>query len=550
MLKATIKNFMGCADAEIVADKVAVLCGLNGQGKTSTLLPIAAALRGGVPLGLQKTKAGMLVKTGAGAASIILENETSKVSVSWPKCERRSDGADAPEASDIAVGSIKFPFIADKEKIELMRKLVGCEPSQEELTEAITDAGLPANIADIVWQNILINGWDASLERAKEKGRSLKSQWGILAGETYGEKKGANWFPNGWENDLENASREGLEGEVTAARAELEFKIANQAVSEDELDRLVAEAEKIEEFKKALEDAEADAKTKKQALDAAEVQKRRLPELPKYDLVCPHCKKPVTYQFGKLEAINQTLSVEEREAIEQKLLDANNAVLKALRESGHANSQVVFAKDNLKRAQHAASEYEKKKNFTVSCEEIDLAREAVRKAEARLTAFNKFHDAIRVHNNIIENQKIIDVLAPEGIRRVALERGLSRFNSDLADICRLAKWQPVTVDGDMSVCYGDRPLVICSESEKFRAYVTLQLLIAGMDHSCAVVIDAADILDSKSRSGLFKALSKQDFVSFVGLTVSSPDKIPSFKKLGIGRKYWIVNGVCEEVYND
>ncbi|MBQ8465746.1 MAG: hypothetical protein IJ545_07045 [Alphaproteobacteria bacterium] len=549
MLKATVKNFMGCGDAEIVADKVAVLCGLNGQGKTSALLPIAAALRGGVPLGLQKTKAGMLIKTGAGAASIVLENETSKVSVSWPKCERRADGADAPEASDIAVGSLKFPFMPDKEKIELLRELVGCEPSQDECKKALLDAGISENVADIVWQNVTINGWDASLERAKEKGRSLKSQWGIIAGETYGEKKGANWFPTGWDNDLENAARETLEGEITAARAELEFKIANQAVSADELDRLAVEAEKIDDLKKALAEAEKDAEAKKKALADAEKEKAKLPELPKYDLICPHCGKPVAYQFGKLEAVKQTLSGEERDALDQKILDASNAVSKALRESGHANTQKALAEANLKKAEQAAAEYAQKKDLTVSAEEIDRAREAVHKAEERLSAFSKYHDAARIHNNIIENQKIIDVLAPEGIRRAALDAGLASFNADLDTICRAAGWRPVTVEGDMSVCYGDRPLVICSESEKFRAYVTLQILIAGLDHSTAVVIDAADILDSKSRAGLFKALSQQDFVSFVGLTVSKPDKIPSFKKLGIGRKYWIEAGQCEEVYN-
>jgi len=550
MLKATVKNFMGCAEAEIVADKIAVLCGLNGQGKTSALLPIAAALRGGVPLGLQKTKAGMLIKTGAGAASVILENETSKVSVSWPKCERRADGADAPEASDIAIGAVKFPFMPDKEKIELLRELGGWEPTRNECMNALTEAGIDAKVADIVWQNITCNGWDASLERAKEKGRSLKSQWGIITGEAYGEKKGANWFPTGWDNDLENAALETLEGEVTAARAELEYKIANQAVSADELDRLVAEAEKIPQLKQALADAEAEADTKKKALADAEAAKKKLPELPKYDLVCPHCGKPVAYQFGKLEAIKQTLSAEERDALDQKILDADNAVSKAMRESGHANTQKALAAENLQKAEKAAAEYEQKKDLTATAEEIDLAREAVRKAEGRLTAFNKYHDAARVHNNVIENQKIIDVLAPEGIRRNALETGLAYFNADLEAICRLAGWCPVTVEPDMSVCYNDRPLVICSESEKFRAYVTLQILIAGEDHSAAVIIDAVDILDSKSRAGLFKALSKQDFMSFVGLTVSRPDKIPNFKKLGIGRKYWVEAGNCEEVYND
>ena len=254
-MKATIKDFMGCASAEIEADKIALLLGHNGQGKTSSLLPIAAALRGGVPLGMQKAKAGMLVKTGAGSASVLLENETSKVSVSWPKCERRSDGADAPEASDIAVGAVKFPLMADKEKVELLRSILQCEPVEADLRAALSDAGLSDKICEVVWHSVEVDGWDAALERAKEKGRSLKSQWGIIAGEAYGEKKAASWFPNGWENDLEATSTEALETDVSLARADLEDKIANQAIGADELARLQEKADSLTAIEKECDDA-------------------------------------------------------------------------------------------------------------------------------------------------------------------------------------------------------------------------------------------------------------------------------------------------------
>ena len=549
-MKATIKNFMGCASAEITADKIALILGLNGQGKTSSLLPIAAALRGGVPLGLQKTKAGMLVKTGSGSASVVLENETSKVAVSWPKCERRAEGADAPEASDIAVGAVKFPTMSDNEKVELLRAILKCDPDEQDLCAALSEAGLSEKVQKIVWHNIEAEGWDASLDRAKEKGRSLKSQWSIVAGEAYGEKKAAAWFPTGWENDLECLSADTLENDVSLARADLEDKIANQAVGEDELARLQEKVDSLADAEKECNLAAEKVTEAQKALKAAREARDKLPALPKYDLMCPHCGKPVAYQFGKLEAVKQTISAEEREKLEQQILDADNAVSKAEREHNAAKKDFILVDSSLQAIKKAKAELETKQGKTVSAAEVDAARQEVKKAEARLSAFNKYHEALRIHNNAVENQQIINVLEPDGIRRRALEKGLADFNGRLECLCHLAGWSDVCVDGDMSVNYAGRPFVICSESEKFRTVVTLQIAIAEYDGSAAVVIDAADILDNRGRAGLLKLLSHMSYCSFVGMMASKPAATPSLKKLKIGRKYWVEAGNCEEVYND
>lgn len=548
-MKATIKNFMGCASAEVEASKIALILGLNGQGKTSTLLPIAAALRGGVPLGLQKTKAGMLVKTGAGAASVVLEEDGSKVEVFWPKCERRSEGVSAPEASDIAVGAVAFPAMADKDKVELLRDILKTDPVKQELCEALADAGLSEKVQEAVWHNIEAEGWDASLDRAKEKGRSLKSQWALIAGETYGEKKAASWFPQGWENDLETTSAEALEADVSLARADLEDKIANQAISADELARLQEKVDGLAETEKKCDDAAGKVTEAQKALKEARAAREKLPKLPNYDLVCPHCGKPVVYQFGKLEAIKQSLSAEEREKLEQQILDADNAVSKAERELNAAKHDFILADSDLQAIKKAKEELEAKQGKTIQPAEVDEARNAVRKAETRLQSFNRYNEALRVHRNILENQAIINVLEPEGIRRRSLEKGLSDFNGRLEYLCHVAGWACVKVDGDMSVSYNDRPFVLCSESEKFRAKVTLQAAIAEYDGSHALVVDAADILDNKGRAGLLKLLAGQSYCSFVGMMAAKPSAAPDLKKLGIGRKYWVEAGNCEEVYN-
>lgn len=548
-MKATIKNFMGCAAAEVEASKIALILGLNGQGKTSTLLPIAAALRGGVPLGLQKTKAGMLVKTGAGAASVVLEEDGAKVEVFWPKCERRSEGVSAPEASDIAVGAVAFPAMADKDKVELLRDILKTDPVKQELCEALADAGLSEKVQEAVWHNIEAEGWDASLDRAKEKGRSLKSQWALIAGEAYGEKKAASWFPQGWENDLETTSTEALEADVSLARADLEDKIANQAIGADELARLQEKVDSLADAEKECDDAAGKVTEAQKALKEARAAREKLPKLPNYDLVCPHCGKPVVYQFGKLEAVKQSLSAEEREKLEQQILDADNAVSKAERELNAAKHEFILSDSALQAIKKAKDELEAKQGKTIQPAEVDEARNAVRKAETRLQSFNRYNEALRVHRNILENQAIINVLEPEGIRRRSLEKGLADFNGRLEYLCHVAEWACVKVDGDMSVSYNDRPFVICSESEKFRAKVTLQAAIAEYDGSHALVVDAADILDNKGRAGLLKLLAGQSYCSFVGMMAAKPSAAPDLKKLGIGRKYWVEAGNCEEVYN-
>ena len=84
--------------------------------------------------------------------------------------------------------------------------------------------------------------------------------------------------------------------------------------------------------------------------------RKKLPKLPNYDLVCPHCGKPVVYQFGKLEAIKQSLSAEEREKLEQQILDADNAVSKAERELNAAKHDFILADSDLQAIKKAKEE--------------------------------------------------------------------------------------------------------------------------------------------------------------------------------------------------
>ena len=55
---------------------------------------------------------------------------------------------------------------------------------------------------------------------------------------------------------------------------------------------------------------------------------------------------------------------------------------------------------------------------------------------------------------------------------------------------------------------GDRPVALCSESERWRAQAALQLTLAAMTDSKVVVLDRADLLDASNRQGLVRALER------------------------------------------
>ena len=55
---------------------------------------------------------------------------------------------------------------------------------------------------------------------------------------------------------------------------------------------------------------------------------------------------------------------------------------------------------------------------------------------------------------------------------------------------------------------GNRLIQLCSASEQWRAQAAIQLTLAAMTGSQAVVLDRADLLDSNNRSGLVRAVNR------------------------------------------
>lgn len=551
MLKFEVENFMGCQKANVETNQISFVCGLNHQGKSSFLTAVAGALTGSpIVLGLRKTDLGMLVYTGKASGRVKVENEDSCVSVTYPKAELLTEGENPPSISKIAAGLESLIDFPEKKRSEFIRNLTNCTPSKDDLTEFLAERYITKkNIVESVWQKVDQDGFEASLERAKDTGRALKQQWSMVTGETYGSSKAQTWQPQGWTSDLVDVSEESLQADLTGLQAELENLISHQAIDDNELERLKETASdsilaqlKIDRDKTITDLA--------MARKAFYEFKRDFDNLPKYDdsgkKLCPHCGKPVIIKSGEIDVFIEPSS-EEKTEIQRKRTELSEKMQKADIEVKRLESlyAVALSKvEDTEKANKRLYELERKSSGNASQRDIDLKREEIRKQQNGIAAFKAAKEAKRLAQNIVENQAIIDALDMSGIRQKSMLKGLKLFNDQLSEICNTAGWQIVKIDSDLTILMNDRPYILLSESEKLRCRIALQITVASMQSDKLVIIDGAELLDFHGKNGLLNLLYLTHIDALIGMMCSDPAKTPRVDDCGI-RSYWANNGVFE-----
>jgi hypothetical protein len=167
------------------------------------------------------------------------------------------------------------------------------------------------------------------------------------------------------------------------------------------------------------------------------------------------------------------------------------------------------------------------------------ADKALRIAQEQALDYRRMIDAAAQHKAVERAAAIAGVLAPDGLRQSALEGAVVAMNDSLGAITERAGWQKITVHVDGRIEAAGRPYALLSASEQFRVRVSLQIWQAAAEAAPVVVIDAADILDGKGRSGLMRALSGCSCLALVTMTYDSRDKMPAARE-GFG-VHWIAN---------
>jgi hypothetical protein len=556
MIEIALRNFRGCERADIECAPIALVGGHNAAGKSSLAQAVGAVLCGSaLPLaGVSKAAASLLVKSGAGEARVVLKGETGTARIDWPSCQASAQG-EPPAASVYAAGLQSVAFEAPAERARTLGRYLHADPTHEDLAHALADEEIGGDAVAVIWQSIEAQGWDGALALRKEKGTELKGAWRQVTGANWGSRVGASWVPPGWQFDFEPPQENDLLAALARAKANHDKAVAAAAVSGAERTRLAAEAATIEARKDDLQAAEAKQAQLQGELDAARKARDLLPP-GNVDPVmpCPHCGafvvlRQVNLAERRLEMAEVSPPAAALKKRRMAIAEADGTVERLKGQLDEADRAVAPARLRMQSALLARTSLDKMPPPAEAEVDVEAAKAEVEAAEQRLTGFRAKRSADDLHDKIMTNNAVIDILAPDGLRAKKLGHVLELFNTaQLGRLSLAAGWNQVAVDPAMTLAYGGRPYALLSTSEQYRVRAVLQVAMARLDHSAMVVLDAADVLDGPTRSGLFDLLEEAGLPALVLLTLSRPSQCPDLAAAGLGMSYWIAGGVAHPLH--
>lgn len=552
MITIALRNFRGCAAANLECAPLALVAARNAQGKSSIAQAVGAVLTGAVtPLGITKASAAQLVKSGAEAGFAAVQGESGTARIDWPACQTRTRG-EPPTASVYAAGLESVATLAAKERARVFGNYLHADPDRTDLAAAVADAGLAAEAAVGIWKSIEAHGWDGAHQVQRDRGVELKARWRQITGATYGSRVGASWRPPDLDDDDDGMSENDLLAAVVKAKAERDKAIAAAAVSGAERDRLAAELASLEGRKDLLQQAEADAERVAAELDAAREARAALPSgTVDAGMPCPHCGafvivRRIDLATTRLEAaeVDAPLPAELKKR-RLAIAAADGTIARLMGQSTDADRAAERARLAMQSAAEARFHLDRLPPAGNAGIDVDAAKAEAERAEKRLADSRAKREADDLHRRIQSNESLIGLLAPDGLRAQKLLRVLDVFNGSLGEVSEAAGWHAVGVEYDLSPTYHGRPYALCSTSEQYRIRAVLAVAMARLDNSAMVVLDAADVLDGPTRSGLFALLDEAGLPALVTMTATRASQVPDLAAIGLGHSYWLNDGVCE-----
>lgn len=569
-----VRDVLGCALADAVFDGMCLVAGQNHMGKTSMLRAVRATLLGIPDAGLGRKKSELsqfvheLSRVGRCTIADTGAETGGESTMEWPKGEF-FQGSAAPGASLIASGAEQFSHLPVDRRREIITGILETLPTFDDFERSCKDEKITGEktIAGI-WKLVEDRGWDGAWKARATYGTEQKGAWQQRTGEQrWGSNKAENWIPGDWQqvglagdgrgNEVSESAYKDLEQTVVACQEQLERLLREAGTPLSENDRREAELKvgKLAQWKKEHNEAE----TKVLELQAIEegykvdLRAERNVQMPPK---CPWCSKPLKLIHGEADAdikiqkgavpgeVDHTL-----QASQDRMADARNKLAKLqpqLEAAVRLRTTLQEQMDGAEAAQKALDNATSTSNIE---QDIAAARGGLDIAVKQRDFVRAALDARHIHRLIVANQKIIDILAPEGLRQRKIAEALAGFyETRLQPLCEAARWPSVTLRPDMTLAMGNREEWRLSGSERLAADVVLQAAIAEMDGSDLILVDEAQTLVGQDRVGLFKMLHEAcDVPALIAMSAKDEAATPRIDKAKMGAVYWMVDGKLKPI---
>ena len=553
-MRLEIDDILGvrrCAVELKPGDAVEVI-GPNASGKTSVATAAQAVLANTPnPLGLPVADFKHYVHA-AGEADNASARFTDGVEVVWrPAAQTITAPPDHRFCQPAAVGLVDFTVKRSaRDTAELFQGLLLPPPQQviDAVTEALEqylDSDVLAGVVEMLMRRDRDGVTDPENWNETEKtfrGRALeaKRSWCKTTGQTrYGVKVAADWHPDLWMSDYDYTTVQQAEEAVVEARDALALLHRAQAVTEAEAE-IAAEAkqripgleQKIVDLETKLLDAAGDSAEADQQVVAVsrrrreaganrEAAQKKVTRLHQQPPECPHCKGALRVTSRGDVVVGVVISDDAKqnavedldacaEALEtaiQQLVDVTTVLRKRRATEARLRQKLGAEQQELKQNERSSA----LTGPTQTAADIAALAEGEQTVEDRkqVAAMIKArYEAHQLHETIVNYTAIGDAVGPQGVRTRLLEVGLGRLNKGLGLLAAETGWSVVTVNERGNIYWGDRPVRLCSESERWRTQTCLQLTLAALTESAVVVLDRADLLDTVNRRGLIRAVRR------------------------------------------
>ena len=548
----SVTNFIAIASAEIdLAPTITMLAGDNETGKSSTIMGAQIATTGRIiPIeGLPKGSAGRLVHSGGAAGEIRLATDGGASTTTYPEAKRETTGAPL-EISATAAGMESLVDLPVKERAVAVSAMLRAEPTADAMGAALVTAKIQAATIKSTLQTVAVSGWDAAHKACAEAGARLKGAWQQVTGEQYASSKAPSWAPKEWTADLNDKTEAVLAAELKQENEWLEAAISDNAVQSSEIAALSETAQGIVAAKSAVESLtiEIDGLKKTGKLMQEGLAKLPAAEQP-ISQPCPHCAGLVTIsgvKVVKVVALTDAELAARREIIEATKADIQKTADYLRVKQG----ELITAQSKYQECQRATDKLSRlnaQKQSAGEHKSIDDCRLRVKTAETRLLAWQRRTQASAKASEIADNQILVDILAPNGMRLNSLTEKLAAFNDTLIKVCELAGWRHAALRADMAVSWGGVPYMLCSRAAKWKVKTALQIATTIIDRSKLLIIDDVDIMASpKDRNNFMKLLLSLGIQVIIGIAIAERGKVPDMSKVN-GAAYWIEAGVAEKI---
>lgn len=542
-MKIEIQNICATERAVIDVDGTALIVGKNGAGKTNICDAIGYTASGQIK-NLNKAELAEFVRTGGGESFVKIIAEEGTVRGAFPSGDFKKSGGWGIEASIYAAGVKSLADMSVKERSKEIASIMKAEPTNDEWVKALTEAGISAPVASTVANQIGKSGPDKSHDHYVENGRTMKRQFEEVTHIGWGSKQGGSWQPKNWSASEDTV--ETMQKALDAEKKTLEGSIRVDAVKQDDIQKLKAEAATLGQAQAeaaAAAKEEKDAQTNYKHYADAYQKAPRLPADEK-TTPCPHCEAAVVIRGNTLSKPSEKLSSEEMEEI-GSYLDVQKSRMDEwsdkLKIASSAAMRTQLAVSNAKKAQVRLDELEAKAAEPRPEVDIDESRARIAELEAQIAGTIAKKKADKLHQDILDNQIIIDVLKPTGLRQVKLSEKFEDLNARLEEICQTAGWKTVRVSEDTTITYGGNRYEGrgTSTGQKFIVRCALQFAFAQIQGCKLIVIDAADVMDADGRGGLMTVLKTYGINAVISMTYSDRADAPNVAEWKFGRTYWL-----------